>query len=71
MAGKRRRRRTGRESRVKALRGLRMPRWLLPVLVFVAVGFLYYRPITTYLETRQQLPSDARRSRRCAPSAAG
>ena len=55
MAGKRRRRRTGRASRAKALRGLRMPRWLLPVLVFAAVGFLYFRPITTYLETRQQL----------------
>ena len=40
---------------MRAIRGLRMPRWLLPVLVFAAVGFLYYRPITTYLETRQQL----------------
>jgi cell division protein FtsB len=32
-----------------------MPPWLLPVLVFVAVGFLYVRPITSYLETREQL----------------
>jgi hypothetical protein len=32
-----------------------LPRWLLPLVVFGAVGFLYVRPITTYLDTRQQL----------------
>jgi cell division protein FtsB len=38
----------------------RAPRWLLPLLVLGVVGFLYVRPITTYLETRNQL--DERRS---------
>jgi len=33
----------------------RAPRWLLPVIVLGVVGFLYVRPITTYLETRSQL----------------
>jgi len=33
----------------------RAPRWLLPLLVLGVVGFLYVRPITTYLETRDQL----------------
>ena len=42
------------------LRRLRLPRWLLPLVVLGAVGFLYVRPITTYLETRDQL--DERRS---------
>ena len=37
------------------LRRPKLPRWLLPVLVFGAVGFLYFQPITTYLETRAQL----------------
>jgi cell division protein FtsB len=34
---------------------VRVPRWLLPVVVFGVVGFLYVRPIGTYLETRNQL----------------
>jgi len=38
----------------------RAPRWLLPVIVLGVVGFLYVRPITTYLETRSQL--DERRA---------
>ncbi len=38
----------------------RAPRWLLPVIVLAVVGFLYVRPITSYLETRNQL--DERRS---------
>jgi cell division protein FtsB len=42
------------------LRRVRLPRWLLPLAVLGAVGFLYVRPITTYLETRDQL--DERRS---------
>ena len=33
----------------------RLPPWLLPVLVVGAVGFLYIRPITSYMETRDQL----------------
>jgi cell division protein FtsB len=37
------------------LRRPRLPRWLLPLVVFGVVGFLYVRPITTYLETRSQL----------------
>jgi cell division protein FtsB len=37
------------------LRRQRIPRWLLPLVVLGAVGFLYYQPITTYLETREQL----------------
>ena len=41
------------ESRAKRRR--RAPRWLLPVVVLGVVGFLYVRPITTYLETRNQL----------------
>lgn len=38
----------------------RAPRWLLPVVVLGVVGFLYVRPITSYLETRSQL--DERRA---------
>jgi hypothetical protein len=38
----------------------RAPRWLLPLIVLGVVGFLYVRPITTYLETRSQL--DERRA---------
>ena len=38
----------------------RAPRWLLPVVVLGVVGFLYVRPITSYLETRNQL--DERRA---------
>jgi cell division protein FtsB len=38
----------------------RLPRWLLPLAVFGVVGFLYVRPIHTYLQTRGQL--DQRRS---------
>jgi cell division protein FtsB len=33
----------------------RPPRWLLPLVVFGVVGFLYVRPIHTYLLTRTQL----------------
>ena len=33
----------------------RLPRWLLPLVVLGAVGFLYVRPISSYLETRNQL----------------
>ena len=32
-----------------------MPRWLLPVAVLGVMGFLYMRPISSYLETREQL----------------
>ena len=39
----------------RGLRRARLPRWLLPLVVFGAVGFLYVRPITTYLDTREQL----------------
>jgi hypothetical protein len=35
--------------------GRRIPRWLLPLVVLGAVGFLYVRPIDSYLETRNQL----------------
>jgi cell division protein FtsB len=49
-------RRQGREKR----RRRRPPRWLLPLVVLGVVGFLYVRPITTYLETRNQL--DERRA---------
>lgn len=38
----------------------RIPRWLLPLVVLAAVGFLYVRPIDSYLETRNQL--DQRRA---------
>jgi septum formation initiator len=37
-----------------------MPRWLLPVAVLGAIGFLYVRPISSYVETRSQL--DERRT---------
>lgn len=39
----------------RSIRRLRPPRWVLPLVVLAAVGFLYVRPITTYLETREQL----------------
>lgn len=42
-------------GRRRPLRRARLPRWLLPLVVFGAVGFLYVRPITTYLDTREQL----------------
>jgi cell division protein FtsB len=32
-----------------------VPRWVLPLAVFGVVGFLYVRPISTYLDTRSQL----------------
>ena len=38
----------------------RIPRWVLPLAVLAAVGFLYVRPIDSYLETRNQL--DERRA---------
>ena len=47
----------------------RAPRWLLPVIVLGVVGFLYVRPITSYLETRNQLDERRPRSPRSAPSA--
>ena len=53
MAGK------GNRSRRVRIRRRRAPRWLLPLLVLGVVGFLYVRPIASYLETRDQL--DARR----------
>src|SRR6185295_19601248 len=37
-----------------------IPRWVLPLVVLGAVGFLYVRPIDSYLETRNQL--DERRA---------
>lgn len=40
---------------LRSLRRPRLPRWLLPLAVLGVVGFLYVRPITTYLETRDQL----------------
>lgn len=43
-----------RQSRVERRRR-RAPRWLLPLVVLGVVGFLYVRPIATYLETRNQL----------------
>jgi cell division protein FtsB len=42
------------------VRRRKAPKWLLPVLVLGIVGYLYFRPITTYLETRDQL--DGRRA---------
>ncbi len=56
MAG--RGKREQREKRRRLRR--RAPRWLLPVVVLGVVGFLYVRPITSYLETRDQL--DQRRA---------
>ena len=53
MAGK------GKPKRTRARRR-RAPRWLLPVLVLGVVGFLYVRPIASYMETRDQL--DERRA---------
>jgi cell division protein FtsB len=58
MAGKGKGRRRTDERRER--RRLRAPRWILPVLVLGVVGFLYVRPITSYLETRNQL--DERRA---------
>ncbi len=37
------------------MRRRRLPGWLLPLVVLGAVGFLYVRPIDSYLDTRQQL----------------
>jgi cell division protein FtsB len=48
-------RRRAEKPKKRSLRRRRMPAWLLPVLVFGAVGFLYIRPISSYLETRDQL----------------
>lgn len=54
MAGK------GKQTTRRRLRRRKAPKWLLPVLVLGIVGYLYVRPITTYLETRDQL--DGRRA---------
>lgn len=54
MAGK------GKQTTRRRLRRHKAPKWLLPVLVLGIVGYLYVRPITTYLETRDQL--DGRRA---------
>jgi cell division protein FtsB len=32
-----------------------VPRWLIPLAVLGAAGFLYVRPISSYLDTRSQL----------------
>jgi cell division protein FtsB len=39
----------------RRLRRRRAPRWLLPLVVFGVMAFLYARPISSYLETRDQL----------------
>ena len=31
------------------------PGWLLPLLLAVVVGFLYYRPLASYVDTRSRL----------------
>jgi hypothetical protein len=41
--------------RRRSLRGLRVPSRILPIAVLAAVGFLYVRPISAYLATRDQL----------------
>ena len=51
VAGQRKRR----SRRRRTYRRLRVPRWLLPVAVLGVMGFLYMRPISSYLETREQL----------------
>ena len=48
------------KGRRKRVRRRRAPRWLLPVVVLGVVGFLYVRPIASYMETRNQL--DERRA---------
>jgi cell division protein FtsB len=50
----------GKQTRRRRRRPRRAPKWLLPGLVLGVVGYLYVRPITTYLETRDQL--DGRRT---------
>ena len=54
------RRRTRARTPRRRLRRRRIPRWVLPLVVLAAVGFLYVRPIDSYLETRSQL--DERRA---------
>ena len=54
MAGK------GKQTTRRRLRRRRVPKWLVPVFVLGVVGYLYVRPIATYLETRDQL--DGRRA---------
>ncbi len=44
-----------RASARKAPRRRRRPRWLLPLAVLVVMGFLYYRPLSSYLQTRSEL----------------
>jgi cell division protein FtsB len=50
----------GKKTALRRLRRRRAPSWLLPVLALGVVAYLYVRPITTYLETRDQL--DGRRA---------
>jgi len=57
-AGKRRK--TPKRASRRRLPRKRIPRWVLPLAVLAAVGFLYVRPIDSYLETRNQL--DQRRA---------
>jgi cell division protein FtsB len=45
----------GKQRRKRTLVGRRVPRWLLPVVVAGLMAFLYARPISSYLETRDQL----------------
>jgi cell division protein FtsB len=44
----------GRRKR-KRVQRRRAPRWLLPVVVLGVMAFLYARPISSYMETRDQL----------------
>jgi len=50
--------RTKQRRRRPARRRLRRPRWLrlvIPIAVLGVVGFLYWHPIATYVETRRDL----------------
>jgi hypothetical protein len=42
-------------ARKRRVQRRRLPRWVLPLVVLGAVGFLYVRPISSYVETRGQL----------------
>ena len=52
MAAQGKRRSQGRRGRAPRRRA---PRWLLPVLVLGVMAFLYARPISSYLDTRDRL----------------